>query len=330
MGKSPGVPAQLGTYFSYPQGTSLSGVGDYWLAGGGTKVRMTPACRTALLATFEAVLERAVSPANVGSSVQNLNELISADFGGTQRDMSLIALDDWAQGSYRAEFKDKFLRGCPKEDWDLLTELVFRLWNLTGKPILWNGSEFAFMGWQTSMLDIDTGGWVQMDPFVEIPVPWCWDVSDAACDEGWSVYQEQEYAPWGSYKGPQTPNGRMTNWAINAFEQMGGRANAGSGSFIYLIGQEGLYNGGTRRLGELADGKLGNWTDGLSATSVRRSSTGWSVYQSMLANMKYSHIVFGHETQYRATTYTRTVQRVFYFDPTDAMFQLVDYDDWIT
>ena len=88
---------------------------------------------------------------------------------------------------------------------------------------------------------------------------------------------------------------------------MGGNPNAGSGSYMYLVGGDGWYNNGTNYLGRLDSGRLGNWTDGLSSTSDRRSSTGWSVFQSMLANLKYCHIMFGHSTDYNNTQADRII-----------------------
>lgn len=51
---------------------------------------MSPQCRTALLATFEAALERAVAPANVGATVQNLNELSVNTLGGNTTDLTIV------------------------------------------------------------------------------------------------------------------------------------------------------------------------------------------------------------------------------------------------
>lgn len=45
----------------------------------------------------------------------------------------------------------------------------------------------------------------------------------------------------------------------------------------------------------------------------------------MLANMKYSHILFGHTTEYETVDQSRLYQRAFYFDPYDAEFYLDDY-----
>ena len=81
---------------------------------------MSPQCRTALLATFEAALERAVAPANVGSTVHNLNELSANTLGGNTTDLTIVGVWPWDDPTYRAGFKDKFIRGCPKEDWNAL------------------------------------------------------------------------------------------------------------------------------------------------------------------------------------------------------------------
>ena len=104
---SPTAPIQIGVFFEYPPGSSTSGIEDYWLAAYGHKVRMTPACKTALLATFEAVLERATAPANVGSSVQSLNELSVNDLGGVEHDMTTISVAPWDTALYRSTLKNK-------------------------------------------------------------------------------------------------------------------------------------------------------------------------------------------------------------------------------
>lgn len=50
----------------------------------------------------------------------------------------------------------------------------------------------------------------------------------------------------------------------------------------------------------------------------------------MLANLKYSHIMFGHSSEYNNTQADRIIQRYFYFDPYDAHFYLADWDDYET
>lgn len=241
---------------------------------------MTPGCKTALLATFEGALERAVAPFNVGTSLTSYSQLISSDFVGSTSPNGVMAgpeLCAWSEASYRNGIKDKLIRGCPKEDWDRFVQITWHLWKMNGRPVRRDLNYFQFMGWQTWPFLLDTQGWITMGGGAEIPVPWCWDMSELACDEGWAVYGQQEYAPWGSHKGPQYPNGRVTNWALDAFTSMGGNPNAGSGSYMYLVGWDGWYTGSPNYLGRLSSGRLGNWTDGLSATSDRRSSSGWSV-----------------------------------------------------
>lgn len=326
MGATPSSPIQIGIFFEYPSGSSPTDVGAYWLAANGHNVRMSPQCRTALLATFEAALERAVAPSNVGDTVQNLNELSANTLGGNTTDLTIVGVQPWDDPLYRAEFKNKFIRGCPKEDWNALVELVWKLWKTSGRVIQINGNSLAFMGWQSNPMQLNTNGWVSTSGGQQVNVPWVYDLSETACDEGYAQMQQQYYAPWGSYTGPQYPRGRVTDWAIQAFESLGcDNATAGSPASLYLVGSEGLFGAGSRYLGILEDGHLGNWTDGLSSTSDRRSSTGWAVFQSMLANMKYSHIMFGHTSEYQTINQYRLYQRAFYFDPYDAEFYLDDY-----
>ena len=99
---------------------------------------MTPKCKTALLASFEGVLERAVAPFNVGTSLTSYDQLISSDFVPTQSTQGVMAgpqLRSWAESSYRNGIKDKLVRGCPKEDWDRFVSLTWDLWKMTGMPV---------------------------------------------------------------------------------------------------------------------------------------------------------------------------------------------------
>ena len=134
----PTTPYEIGKYLEYPQGSSAVSCEQYWLAAGGRYVRMTPKCKTALLASFEGALERAVAPFNVGTSLTSYDQLISSDFVGTQSPEGVMAgpeLCSWAEASYRNGIKDKLVRGCPKEDWDRFVRLTWDLWKMAGMPV---------------------------------------------------------------------------------------------------------------------------------------------------------------------------------------------------
>lgn len=186
MGTTPSSPTEIGIFFEYPSGSSTAGVGAYWLAANGHNVRMTPQCRTALLASFEAVMERAVAPVNVGSTLNNLNELSVNDLGGNARDLTVVDLQPWSSASYRDGLKNKFKRGCPKEDWDNFVSFVWKLWNSSGKTVEANGNNFTFMGWQSYPFQLDTYGWIE--PPMDVYVTWVYDVNTAACDKNYAEF----------------------------------------------------------------------------------------------------------------------------------------------
>lgn len=319
----------IGVFLPYQSNASIGDVKPYWLAADGTLLRMTPQCKTALLASFEAVLERAVVPANVGDSVLSVQTLPTADFNtSTSGNFTIASLGQWQSGQYRSRIKDKLVRGCPQEDWKLFVRNTWNLWRAGTRRIQYKDNEFTFLGWQSDLLDINTYGWIEIDGMTDVWIPWIYDLKTAACDESYSMNQQQAYAPWGQYTGQEYPDGVVSQWAVNGFESLGCSAvTTGTPASFYFIGSEGIYNGGTSKVGLLSCGFLGNWTDGYEATSIRRSSSAWGVFQSMLANMKYSHILFSHSTDYLTVNQTRELSRAIYCDPNDLEFKIDEYAD---
>ena len=327
----PSGSTNTGVYFRYPNIRVTESPTSYWLAAGGRYVRMTPSCKNALLASFEAVMERSVAPANVGSSVSSEAVLLCADIRPYGLScMSLTDLGTWTDMSARNELKDILVRGCPKEEWDNFVERTWGLWDGGEYHLNWTNSAGVtnnghVMYWQDRPMYCQTGGWIPQQ--MTVGVPWIYDLGTAAADDQVADGNTRTWSPWGQYEGPQYPNGQATQWLIARLEDMGGTGDSGTPGTFTFLGNDGLFSNGTSYMQPLSAGHLGNWTDGSDSTSIRRTSTGWAMFQSMLASMKYTHLRFNFEVTYRNLAETRTVYRHFYFDPSDWKFHITqDYD----
>ena len=158
-----------------------------------------------------------------------------------------------------------------------MVSLTWKLWRQGNSRIRNLSNDFTFMGWQSYPIELDTYGWVQAPS--EIYVPWVYDMGQAACDHDYAEFEQQYYAPWGQYTGPQYPDGRVSQWAVEGFEALGcNNVTTGTPSPYYFAGSNGIFSRSTQCLGSLSSGHMGNWTDGNSSTSIRRSSSGWSVF----------------------------------------------------
>ena len=328
----PSGSTTTGIYFKYPNIQGAQSPTAYWLAAGGRYVRMTPSCKKALLASFEAVMERAVAPANVGNSVSAEAILLSADIRPHGLScMSLIDLGAWSDMSARNELKDILVRGCPKEEWDNFVERTWDLWNSGEYFLNWSNSRNVtntghVMYWQEKLLNFTTDGWVPQAQ--EIYVPWIYDIGTAAADSEVAAGDPQMWSPWGAYVGPEFPSGRVSQWLVDKLTDMGANPNTGTPGMLTFLYNDGLFQTGTTYMQTLSSGHLGNWTDGSKSTSIRRSSTGWAMFQAMLANMRYTHLRFNFQVTYRNLQETRIVLRHFYFDPSDWKFHLVQDTDY--
>lgn len=127
-------PTATGWFFDYPADATGS-VAPYWLASStGSMVRMTGACKRAFLATIEAIIERAVAIANIGSSAVGV-ALKTSTFAPATAPFSSVDLDALSTGTGRAALAAKFVRGCPYEEWSRIVLVAWRLWGGTTRTI---------------------------------------------------------------------------------------------------------------------------------------------------------------------------------------------------
>lgn len=328
---SPTEPTQAGRFFAYPA-DAVGAVADYWLASGGTKVRKTGACKRALLATFEAVIERAVVIANGGDSMSGVNDLSAANYATSDAPYCAVNLQAWGLAAKRAALGAKFARGCPQEEWDRLVALVWELWRNASRPVSF-GMGGTLYAWQGGFLDgMDTGGWVQDgDSFSHtIDIQTVFDMKSTPCDNSVFYAEPQVYAPWGNYTGPQFGDRSVSEWLERALLNVG-RKDIYLGSIDPQPSLAGDMMSGMSPfpLDTLAHGHLGNWMAVTAApaaeSSVRFSSAAWAVLQTMLANMRFTHLAFSYSATYVYTTGTRTWTRYWYMDP--ATLDIVVVDD---
>lgn len=324
MSVRPSEPTATGVFFAYPA-TATGTVADYWLACGGTRVRKTSACKRALLATFEAVIERAVAIANAENSMSAVSSLASADYSPSAAPFSAVDLGEWGLAAKRAGLGAKLVRGCPQEEWNRLVGLTWSLWRSASG--LNTGHGAVLFAWQVGYLtDVDTDGWVSDDYGSTIYPPWLYDLSSTPCDEF-----PQLFAPWGTYAGGSIRSS-VGSWLDDALVSLG-RQNVDMGS----PGMPDSFARGMMAgmspfpLGTLDDGHLGNWMGVTGATaaasSVRFSSAAWAVIQTMLANMRFTHLAWDYSAEYTCETGERTWSRIWALDPSTLDIILTDDPD---
>lgn len=311
MATRPAEPTTLGKFFDYPQG--LTGlVAPYWLAtspGSGHRVRMTGACKKAFLATIEAVIERALAPANCGTAPGANTDFTAEalDANGTQ---SLISLTQWNSVASRSGLGSRLKRGCPLEDWSALVAYVAALW-ACGQTSIGCGDVYA---WQTDMLSYATGWRSESDGHLDITdMTQLLDLCGYFADDDSFLDGVPSLRPWGLFPGGNmlTP---VTDWVAGTLTALGANVDTGSGTALSFAEEQ--LNGSPAPLEE---GHEGNWFGSsasalLGAASVRRSSSAWAVLQSMLANMRFTHLRFPYDIVYDVTTSTRTITRTITMD----------------
>lgn len=298
----PAESTSLGRFFDYPSGTSGS-VAPYWLAsspGSGHRVRMTGACKRAFLATIEAIMERAVIPANCGSQPPT-----GVDFRTILLDDALIDLSPWDGSAYRAGIGAKLVRGMPKDEWERIVRFAARLWAPApaGIPC---GTVYA---WQVSALDYVTDGWID-DGFTAAI---CSDISFCVADESSAQGGPIVLRLWGDYRGP-AGGYPVAEWVAYTLQALGAPAQTPS----ITPGGYADYNL-TGTPAPLQDGHAGNWFGSTSSSMVggitaRRSSSAWAVVQSMLADMYITHLEFPYSWWLDTVIVRRIVTRYVTMD----------------
>ena len=327
----PAEPTATGAFFAYPA-DATGAVAGYWLAAGGTRFRMTGACKRALLATFEAVIERAVAIANFADTMSGVSDIAGANYAtSTTPPFCAIDLGAWASASARARLGGKLGRGCPEEEWSRLVTLAWKLWAAQVITLSYNGKSFDLYPWQNELLSFETEGWIPDDDDHIMDITGAFDMWSMACDNAYRDFTSPVYAPWGSFPGGRGSASAVSTWLGNQLISIGR-----SPSHVYVIGSGQMYetmagsllSGTPHPLGLIADGKIGNWmgvaNGAATQTTVRRSGAEWAVLQAMLANMQFTHLGFGYSATYRYVLTTRTWTRVFSLDPTTLDFVLVD------
>ena len=320
MATRPGEPTQLGKFFDYPP-DATGQVLPYWLAsspGNGHRVRMTGACKRAFLATVEAVIERALVPANCDTTPSAQTDFRNMALDGTSNLNVLVGLGAWANAQNRAGLGARMVRGCPKGDWDLLVSLVSALWSSSGTD---NSCGHVY-AWQMEMFAYQTNGFIE-ERYGHLPMGDMNQVMDVVsyfADESSLGTSVPSLKPWGEYPGGLLSS-MVTDWVVDALTNLGAYVDTGSGNFDYFA--ESQLNGSPA---PLIEGHEGNWfgsTTGAivgNAKTARRSSSAWAVLQAMLANMRFTHLKFPYEITYTETRTTRTIERVISMDENGDIF----------
>lgn len=315
----PAEPTSLGRFLAYPSGASGS-VAPFWLAsspGSGHRVRMNAACKRAFLATIEAILERAVIPANCGTYPPNGVDFKTVQLDATYAD-ALINLYPWNGTTYRAGIGAKLARGMPKDEWEHIVRFAAQLWAAPSKDIPC-GTVYA---WQERMLTCTTNGFVEilsgnpgewasaMQPPFQVAT---WR-SDYAALNG----MLPQLRPWGDY-----PGGNVLSpiylWPFSSLHDLGAPAYSPEDIFDAMLSESQL--NGTPA--PLVEGHDGNWFGSTSgamigsqsdAITARRSSAAWAVLQAMLANMYITHLAFPYSWWLNTVIVRRIVTRYVSMD----------------
>ena len=308
--RRPSEPTSLGVFLTYPA-SATGTVAAYWLATGGTRVRMTGACKRALIATIEAVIERAIAPACAGTS-----PALNYDFKATALNVAgidtLISLGKWNAIVDRTGIGARFVRGCPREDWELLVASVVALWyspshtNAAGTVRAW---QFEDWKWHTSGFVSD----IEQEDESIAPLL---DVSSYVADNASLLGSDPVYRPWGLFRGGHG-GAQIWDWIVAQLEALDVPSTAfGSwtpGPFM----PDGLNVSPSPF--DTTRGHLGNWFGSSSGgmygqPSLRRSSSGWAVIQAMLAQMAFTHLEFYYAYTFANTEIIWQIRRWFIFD----------------
>ena len=319
MATRPGEPSQLGKFFDYPS-DATGQVLPYWLAsspGNGHRVRMTGACKRAFLATIEAVIERALVPANCDTTPSAQTDFRNMALDGTSNLNVLVGLGAWAQAQNRAGFGARMVRGCPKVDWDLLVSLVANLWsrsgmgNSCGHVYAWQMEKFAYQ--TNGFIEITGQDYSVVDGWEQI-----FDISAWPADHASYILEPPTLRPWGPSPGGELSS-LVFDWVYDALENLGAPVAPPFGTWNNDPFAESQLNGSPA---PLVEGHEGNWFESSlwNAKSARRSSSAWAVLQAMLANMRFTHLKFPYEITYTETLTTRTIVRVISMDENGDIF----------
>lgn len=303
-------PSALGLFFTYPADAAGT-VEDYWRDAGGTSVRMTGACKRAFLATIEALIERAVVPANFGSVPSSTSALAGLTYSASVAPYSLINLGTWAGSSGRDALGALLARGRPYQVWRRLVSLTWDLFAATS----FDSGPATVLSWQGWLLDFTTSGFIDALSSTWGTV-YSRDWAGAASDDDVVQGGSGVIHPWGPYLG----NGSSAV-VENALQAMldglmsGVTVGGGSGNLAFAEDALNVSPDVMRMDGETP----GNWFTQSASTRVggvtwRRSANAWGVVQAMLAQMRYTHLVFPFEITYEHTEETRTVERVVGWD----------------
>lgn len=327
------TPTALGTFFTYPQ-DAVGTVEDYWRDAGGTHVRMTGACKRAFLATIEALVERAVVPANVGNVPASVNALASATFRTTSAPYSMIDLDSWAAATDRDDLGDLLVRGLPYGVW---CDMVARVWNLfalTAFEISVTAGETAkILAWQNALLDFDSSGFIEaMDPFWSSI--WSRDWAGASSDQSAQDGEGGDVFPWGPYIGGSGGGSDAVLGVLyDIYYSLGSGISVGGGSGNLTFVEDALdLSYDVIRKDFISPG---NWfttnaASRVGAVTYRRSAAAWGVLQAMLAQMRFTHLDFPLYANFEHTIEERTVERTVSWDPVAMDWTCEDTDDYIT
>ena len=302
----PAESTLLGRFFAYPSGVS-GNVAPYWLAsspGSGYRVRMTGACKRAFLATIEAIMERAVIPANCDTRPPSDVDFKTVRLDSTYADV-LIDLTPWDDPTCRAGIGAKLVRGMPKDEWERIVRFAARLWAPTPKGCAC-GTVYA---WQVSALDYVTDGWID-DGFTDAM---CSDISFCVADDSSAQAGPIVLRPWGDYRGP-AGGCPVADWVAYTLQALGAPAQTPS----ITPGGYADYNL-TGTPAPLQEGHAGNWFGSTPSSMVggitaRRSSSAWAVVQSMLADMYITHLEFPYSWWLDTVIVRRIVTRYVTMD----------------
>ena len=316
----------LGRYIAYPA-DAVGNVLPYWLQSGGTHVRLTGACKRALIATIEAIIERAIMPACCGSTPGSAVDFKTIPLDSSANVYALISLGAWATVANRAALATRIKRGCPKEDWELMVRATSALW--AGGSVGTLCGDVMF--WQVGPVSVSTNGFLDEDDLSDASVYWdrVLDCSSTPADLAAELDGVPETRPWGAYPGGAWAiSDSATYWISMTLEALGASAAVPSGSYD---GERFVDDIMDRTPHALVSGHDGNWFDSSSSgiagqnLSVRRSSAAWAVLQGMLAQMRFTHLEFPYEARYHATRVERLYIREIYMDTSDGTMHVNTY-----
>lgn len=321
-------PTALGTFFTYPQDaqSEAGAVAPYWFDAGGTRrVRMTGACKRAFLATVEALLERAVIPANFGDAPASTSGLATATYHESIAPYSLVDLETWADAVGRNAIGTLLTRGLPYGAWERLVSLTWGLFRKTSKTV----GPATVLAWQNGLFDFATSGFVDEDDSVWSQ-PWSRDWGGAAADQDALDYGEPFDHPWGPYPG----GGSGSSVVVDALQGMIDSlmtdisVGGGSGNLLFVDDALSLQSDFMQFSGI----SVGNWfTDDaghpVGTVTSRRSGAAWGILQAMLAQMKYTHLRFPFEIEYEHVEETRIVGREVGWDSDEMNWTCDETDD---